>query len=198
MYTSVDDSVLVSSYISGDQKALEILLHRYKNPIFKKILTKVRSHELAEDIFQDTFIKIIHTLLSGKYNEEGKFLPWALRIANNLVIDYFRKNNARKMISEASSSSDSFNVFTHMSNDEDNWLEYIMRSELYNQLLNSIDFLPDLQQEVVRMRIFEDLSFKEIAEKKNISINTALGRMRYAIQNLRKLLDEKGVVMEYA
>jgi RNA polymerase sigma-70 factor (ECF subfamily) len=198
MYTSVDDSVLVSSYISGDQKALEILLHRYKNPIFKKILTKVRSHELAEDIFQDTFIKIIHTLLSGKYNEEGKFLPWALRIANNLVIDYFRKNNARKMISEASSSSDSFNVFTHMSNDEDNWLEYIMRSELHNQLLNSIDFLPDLQQEVVRMRIFEDLSFKEIAEKKNISINTALGRMRYAIQNLRKLLDEKGVVMEYA
>ena len=193
----ISDATLVCSYIEGDEFSLEILIKRHKQRVYSFIYSKVYDRDIAEDVFQDTFIKVIRTLKRGKYNEEGKFLPWALRIANNLVIDYFRKNNARKMISEASSTSDSFNVFTHMRSHEENWLEYTMRSELEEQLVQSIDYLPVLQQEVVRMRIFEDLSFKEIAEQKNISINTALGRMRYAIQNLRKVMEEKGVVLEY-
>ncbi len=196
MFSTLDDSLLVNQYISGDEKSLEILLKKYKRIIFKTIVSKVKSTELAEDLFQDTFIKIIHTLKTGKYNEEGKFLPWALRIANNLIIDYFRKNNARKMVSESSSNSDSFNVFTHMECDTTPWVEQVMQTELYTELLNGIEFLPVAQRELIEMRIFQGMSFKDIAEEKEISINTALGRMRYAIQNLRKLMEEKNVLIE--
>ena len=196
MFSTLDDSLLVNQYISGDEKSLEILLKKYKRIIFKTIVSKVKSTELAEDLFQDTFIKIIHTLKTGKYNEEGKFLPWALRIANNLIIDYFRKNNARKMVSESSSNSESFNVFTHMECDTTPWVEQVMQTELYTELLNGIEFLPVAQRELIEMRIFQGMSFKDIAEEKEISINTALGRMRYAIQNLRKLMEEKNVLIE--
>ena len=196
MFSTLDDSLLVNQYISGDQKSLEILLEKYKRIIFKTIVSKVKSTELAEDLFQDTFIKIINTLKTGKYNEEGKFLPWALRIANNLIIDYFRKNNARKMISESSSSSDTFNVFTHMECDSTPWIEQVMQTELYTELVNGIELLPAAQRELIEMRIFQGMSFKDIAEEKEISINTALGRMRYAIQNLRKLMEDKNVLIE--
>ena len=196
MFSTLDDSVLVNQYISGDEKSLEILLKKYKRIIFKTIVSKVKSTELAEDLFQDTFIKIINTLKTGKYNEEGKFLPWALRIANNLIIDYFRKNNSRKMVSESSSSSDSFNIFTHMKCDSTPWIHQVMQNELYQELLNGIEFLPAAQRELIEMRIFQGMSFKDIAEEKEISINTALGRMRYAIQNLRKMMEEKNVLIE--
>jgi RNA polymerase sigma-70 factor (ECF subfamily) len=196
MFSTLDDSLLVNQYISGDEKSLEILLKKYKRIIFKTIVSKVKSTELAEDLFQDTFIKIINTLKTGKYNEEGKFLPWALRIANNLIIDYFRKNKARKMISESSSNSDSFNVFTHMECDSTPWVEQVMQTELYTELVSGIDLLPAAQRELIEMRIFQGMSFKDIAEEKEISINTALGRMRYAIQNLRKLMEEKNVLVE--
>ena len=196
MFSTLEDSLLVNQYISGDEKSLEILLLRYKRIIFKTIVSKVKSTELAEDLFQDTFIKIINTLKTGKYNEEGKFLPWALRIANNLIIDYFRKNNARKMISESSSNSDTFNVFTHMECDSTPWIEQVMQTELYSELVNGVELLPAAQRELIEMRIFQGMSFKDIAEEKEISINTALGRMRYAIQNLRKLMEEKNVLIE--
>jgi RNA polymerase sigma-70 factor (ECF subfamily) len=196
MFSTLDDSLLVNQYISGDEKSLEILLKKYKRIIFKTIVSKVKSTELAEDLFQDTFIKIINTLKTGKYNEEGKFLPWALRIANNLIIDYFRKNKARKMISESSSNSDSFNVFTHMECDSTPWVEQVMQTELYTELVSGIDLLPAAQRELIEMRIFQGMSFKDIAEEKEISINTALGRMRYAIQNLRKLMEERNVLVE--
>ena len=196
MFSTLDDSLLVNQYISGDEKSLEILLKKYKRIIFKTIVSKVKSTELAEDLFQDTFIKIINTLKTGKYNEEGKFLPWALRIANNLIIDYFRKNKARKMISESSSNSDSFNVFTHMECDSTPWVEQVMQTELYTELVSGIDLLPAAQRELIEMRIFQGMSFKDIAEENEISINTALGRMRYAIQNLRKLMEEKNVLIE--
>ena len=197
MFSTLEDSLLVNQYISGDEKSLEILLKKYKRIIFKTIVSKVKSTELAEDLFQDTFIKIINTLKTGKYNEEGKFLPWALRIANNLIIDYFRKNKARKMISESSSNSDSFNVFTHMECDSTPWVEQVMQTELYTELVSGIDLLPAAQRELIEMRIFQGMSFKDIAEEKEISINTALGRMRYAIQNLRKLMEEKNVLIEF-
>lgn len=196
MFSTLDDSLLVNQYISGDEKSLEILLKKYKRIIFKTIVSKVKSTELAEDLFQDTFIKIINTLKTGKYNEEGKFLPWAIRIANNLIIDYFRKNKARKMISESSSTSDTFNVFTHMECGTTPWVEQVMQTELYNELLLGIEFLPTAQRELIEMRIFQGMSFKDIAEEKEISINTALGRMRYAIQNLRKIMEDKNVLIE--
>lgn len=196
MFSTLDDSLLVNQYISGDEKSLEILLKKYKRIIFKTIVSKVKYTELAEDLFQDTFIKIIHTLKTGKYNEEGKFLPWALRIANNLIIDYFRKNKARKMISESSSNSDTFNVFTHMECDTTPWVEQVIQKELYSEIMNGIVLLPAAQRELIEMRIFQGMSFKDIAEEKEISINTALGRMRYAIQNLRKLMEEKNVLVE--
>jgi RNA polymerase sigma-70 factor (ECF subfamily) len=197
MFHSVEDSVLVNQYLAGDQKSLEILISRYKQYIFRTIVSKVKSVELAEDLFQDTFFKIINTLHAGKYNEEGKFLPWAMRIANNLIIDYYRKNAGKFMISESSSSDDSYNVFTHMSCDSESWVEGVMRSELESQLVDTVKLLPELQRELIQMRIFEGLSFKEIAEQKGISINTALGRMRYAVQNIRRIIDEKQLVLEY-
>jgi RNA polymerase sigma-70 factor (ECF subfamily) len=196
MFSTLDDSILVNQYILGDEKSLEFLLKKHKRVIFKTIISKVKSTELAEDLFQDTFIKIIHTLKLGKYNEEGKFLPWALRIANNLIIDYFRKNKSKKMISESSSNSDSFNVFTHMECGTTNWLQKTMQSELYYQLTEGVQFLPELQKELIEMRIFQGMSFKDIAEEKGISINTALGRMRYAVQNLRKILEQNQVLIE--
>ena len=196
MFSTLEDSLLVNQYISGDEKSLEVLLKRYKRIIFKTIVSKVKSTELAEDLFQDTFIKIINTLKTGKYNEEGKFRPWALRIANNLIIDYFRKNSSRKMISESSSNSDTFNVFTHMECDSTPWIQQVMQNELYEELVSGIEFLPAAQRELIEMRIFKGMSFKDIAEEKEISINTALGRMRYAIQNLRKMIEEKNVLIE--
>ena len=195
---TMDDQQLITIYLSGDNKAFETLLLRHKNRIFRFILMKIKDRDLADDIFQETFVKIINTLQLGKYNEEGKFLPWAMRIAHNLIIDHFRKTSKVRMISESSSFSDDYSIFNVLSTGEENTLETMTRTELETQMVDLIDHLPETQREIIQMRIFQDLSFKDIAEMENISINTALGRMRYALMNLRKLIDKHQLVIDIA
>jgi RNA polymerase sigma-70 factor (ECF subfamily) len=192
-----DDSLLVTLYQEGNEKAFEELLLRHKDRIYRAIYLKIRNQELAEDIFQETFVKIVKTLKLGNYNEEGKFLPWALRIANNLVIDHFRKANKVRMISESSSLRDDFNIFSTLSSEDKNVQEHWCQRELEEQMVHLIEFLPAAQSDILKMRLYEDLSFKEIADKENISINTALGRMRYALINLRKMVEHNQLVTDY-
>jgi RNA polymerase sigma-70 factor (ECF subfamily) len=183
-------------YIGGDEKAFEVLLLRHKDKIFRYIYLKVRDRALADDIFQEAFVKIINTLKLGTYNEEGKFLPWAMRISHNLVIDHFRRNSKMKMISESSSSKEDFNIFSVLSQEDKNVEQQMTYDELENQMVDLIEHLPPAQKEILRMRIFQDMSFKDIAESEDISINTALGRMRYALINLRKLIDKHNLVTD--
>ncbi len=192
----MDDRDLITSYIQGNEKCFEVLVMRHKDVIYRYIFQKVRDRNLTEDIFQETFIKIINTLKLGTYNEEGKFLPWAMRIAHNLVIDHFRKAKRFKMISESSSTKDDFNIFSVLSLEEKNIEEQLSHEELEAQMIQLLDHLPDNQKEILVMRIFQDLSFKDIAEMEDISINTALGRMRYALINLRKLIQKHDLVTD--
>jgi RNA polymerase sigma-70 factor (ECF subfamily) len=191
-----DDHQLVKQYIDGDEQAFEILLLRHKDRIFRSIYNKVRDYDLAEDIFQEAFIKIIQTLKLGNYNEEGKFLPWSLRIAQNLVIDHFRKSGRVKMINENSSKSEEFTIFSVLKQEDANFLEAVSKSELESQMLQLLDYLPESQKEIIEKRIFQDLSFKEIADAEGISINTALGRMRYALINMRKMIEKHQLVTD--
>ena len=192
---NIDDRDLVNAYINGSEKAFEALLKRHKDKIYRFVYMKVRDSALAQDIFQDTFIKIVNTLKAGSYSEEGKFLPWAMRIAHNLVIDHFRKNNKVRMISESSSQREDFNIFHTLKLDDENMHEEMSRVELEKQMVDLIEYLPDTQRDILKMRIFKEMSFKDIADKEDISINTALGRMRYALINLRKLIDKHELVM---
>ena len=192
----LDDRELVSLYIDGNEKAFEQLLMRHKEKMFRFIYLKVRDRDLAEDLFQETFVKIINTLKLGAYNEEGKFLPWAMRIAHNLVIDHFRRSSKVRMISESSSLKDDFNIFSVLANDSKNVQEQWVYDELEQQMVELIEYLPENQKDILKMRIFQDLSFKDIAEMEDISINTALGRMRYALINLRKLIEKYQLVTE--
>lgn len=194
---NIDDRDLVKAYINGDEKAFETLLMRHKDKIYRFVYLKVRDNALAEDIFQETFIKIVNTLKAGAYNEEGKFLPWAMRIAHNLVIDHFRKANKVRMISESSSAKDDFNIFHTLKLEDENIQDEITRIELEGQMVELIEHLPDTQKEILKMRIFNEMSFKDIAEMEDISINTALGRMRYALINLRKLIEKHDLVVHY-
>lgn len=198
MNTSItlDDRSLVQMYLQGNENAFKTLLFRHKDRIFKFIKLKVKDTDLANDIFQDTFIKVINTIKLGSYNEEGKFLPWVMRIAHNLIIDHFRKNSRVRMISEASSSKEDFNVFTTLASDSKNVLEEITTKELLDQMVTLVEYLPKSQREILNMRIFQDMSFKEIAEVEKISINTALGRMRYALLNMRKMIEKHGIVVD--
>ena len=189
-----DDQSLIQAYLQGNEKAFEVLLLRHKDRIFRAVYAKVRDRDIAEDIFQDTFIKIINTLKAGNYNEEGKFLPWAMRIAQNLVIDYFRKIGRVKIINEKSSASENFTIFSVLKMDDLNAEQRISKDELKKQMVQLIQYLPENQRDIVEKRIFQDLSFKDIAEMDDISINTALGRMRYALINLRKLIDKHQLV----
>lgn len=191
---NLEDRELVSLYISGEEKAFEVLLERHKNRIFNYILSKVRDRAIAQDLFQDTFIKIVNTLKRGRYNEEGKFLPWSMRIAHNLTIDYFRKHNRVRMISESSSRSEDFTIFNLLEVEDNNVEEQIVYDELVNQMVDLIQYLPEAQRDILNMRIFKGMSFKNIAEKENVSINTALGRMRYALINIRKLIEKHNLV----
>jgi len=190
MYQSVDDSLLVNQYVAGNKKSLDQLLNKYSKQIYREIKFKVKLVELSEDIFQETCIKIIKSIQLGKYKEEGKFLPWALRIANNLIMDHFRKLKNIVMISDSSYKNEDFSIFTHLVNDEMNWVDARIQDEVFQQIIDLLPYLPEEQREVIHLRIFEDLSFKEIAEQKSININTALGRMRYALSNLRKMIYE--------
>jgi len=191
-----EDRDLISAYCKGNEKAFEILVMRHKNKIHRFIYMKLRDQDLTEDIFQETFIKVINTIKCGSYNEEGKFLPWALRIAHNLVIDHFRRTARVKMISESSSKTSDFNIFSVLKIEDDSIEQTMMKDELGAQMLELVEFLPLNQREVLKMRLFQDLSFQDISEKENISINTALGRMRYALINLRKLIEKHELVIE--
>ena len=178
----IADSVLVSNYINGSERSLEILIIRHKQRIFSFILSKVLDREVAEDIFQDTFIKVINTLKRGAYNEEGKFLPWVMRIAHNLVIDYFRRNKRIPTFK----NTDEFDIFSIISDEVLNIEKQLIKDQILEDIRGLIVELPEDQKEVLLMRMYKDMSFKEIAENTGVSINTALGRMRYALINLRK------------
>lgn len=197
MMNNFDDRTLIKEYLSGNEKAFEVLLMRHKDCIYRAIHMKVRDTALAQDIFQETFIKVVNTLKSGNYNEEGKFLPWAMRIAKNLVIDHFRKANKVRLISESSSMRDDFNIFHTLKLEDDNVQDQMTKTELEEQVLELVEELPDTQRDILQMRIFKGMSFKDIAEKEDISINTALGRMRYALINLRKLMEKYQVVTDF-
>lgn len=187
----VSDQELVSAYLQGNEAAFEILLKRHQDRIFTQIVLMVRDREVADDIFQETFMKAIRTLKLGKYNEEGKFLPWILRIAHNLSIDHFRK--AKKMPKVR--SDENYDVFAGIANDEKNvedvWIEDIIHGDI-RQL---IEELPPEQKEVVLMRHYNNMSFKEISDRCNVSINTSLGRMRYALINMRKLIEKNNITL---
>lgn len=196
VYSQMSDCDLIQLYLSGNEKPFEVLLLRHKDRLFRFINSKVKDAALANDLFQDTFVKIINTMKLGNYNEEGKFLPWAQRIAHNLVIDYFRKKNKVRIISECNSFDEEYSIFYKIASDEKNYLQTQSYNELENQMVNLISHLPNPQKEMIEMRIFQDMSFKEIAELEDISINTALGRMRYALINMRKLIEKHNMVTE--
>jgi len=196
--SSLSDSELIRLYISENEKAFEVLLRRYKNQLYKFIYLKVKDVDLANDIFQESFIKVVQNIKAGKYNEEGKFLPWATRIAQNLVIDYYRKHKKVRIFSERNTFNEDFGIFQRIACEDKNYLQKKSTEELEEQLVELMNHLPKVQREIVELRIFHDLSFKEIAESEKISINTALGRMRYALINLRKLLEENEIVTHFA
>ena len=187
----LQDSVLVSNYIKGDEVALGKLIERHKQRIYSFIYSKVLDRDITEDIFQDTFIKVIKTLKKGNYNEEGKFLPWVMRISHNLVIDHFRKNNRMPKYD----NKGDFNIFSVLSDDNLNAENRIIKTQVEHDVRRLVDELPNDQKEVLLMRMYQDLSFKEISEKTGVSINTALGRMRYALINLRKVIDKHNIVL---
>ncbi|HNW68118.1 MAG TPA: sigma-70 family RNA polymerase sigma factor [Bacteroidales bacterium] len=188
---ALSDNELISQYASGDESALKSLITRHEKKVFSYIMLSVKSRELAEDIFQDTFIKVINTIRSGNYKEEGKFIQWVMRIANNLKIDYFRK--VQRM--PAFETNGEFDIFDVIYGTEPSAEQKIITEQIYTELRSLIQLLPDEQREVLEMRIYQDISFKDIAEITDVSINTALGRMRYALINLRKIIKERNVVM---
>ena len=185
------DAVLVSNYINGQEEALSILIERHKQRIYSFIYSKVFDRDVSEDIFQDTFIKVIRTLKNGKYNEEGKFLPWVMRIAHNLVIDHFRKGNRMPKFED----NGEFSIFSVISDGSLNAENKMIKTQVEDDLRNLIQELPEDQKEVLVMRMYRDMSFKEISDKTGVSINTALGRMRYALINLRKVIDKHNIVL---
>ncbi|WP_411767675.1 RNA polymerase sigma factor [Winogradskyella sp. A3E31] len=187
----IQDAVLVSDYINGDENALAQLIKRHKQRIYSFIYSKVYDRDITEDIFQDTFIKVIRTLKRGKYNEEGKFLPWVMRIAHNLVIDHFRRN---KRMPKFDNSGD-FNIFSVISDSSLNAEKTMIKSQVELDVRRIIEELPEDQKAVLKMRMYKDMSFKEISERTGVSINTALGRMRYALINLRKIIEQNNIVL---
>jgi len=185
----LSDKDLIKNYLAGDNSSFEILLNRHKSRVYAFIMSKIKNRDISEDIFQDTFIKVINSLKKGKYNEEGKFLPWIMRISHNLVIDHFRKESKIKSIRP----NDQFNIFDIIKDDSLSQDEQMIRKRIHSDLNLLIDDLPIEQMHVLKMRYFEDKSFKEISAKTGVSINTALGRMRYALINLRSLAEDKNI-----
>ncbi len=189
--TKVPDSSLIRDYLDGNENALGALINRHQHRIYSFIFSKVFDRDIAEDIFQDTFIKVIRTLKRGKYNEEGKFLPWVMRIAHNLVIDHFRKN---KRMPKFDNNGD-FNIFSVLSDEGLNAEKQLIKDQIESDVQELIKELPEDQLEVLTMRIYKDMSFKEISERTGVSINTALGRMRYALINLRKIIEKRNLIL---
>ena len=186
-----NDKELILSYLQGDHKSFEILLNRHRNRIYTSIYLFVKDSDLAEDIFQDVFIKIIDTLRKGKYNHEGKFLQWAMRISYNMCVDHFRRSKRRTKVS----ASETFDIFDVLETKDDNMETTIIKSEMHKKVRSLVDQLPPEQKEVVILRHYADMSFKEISQLTRVSINTALGRMRYALINMRKMAGDKNLIM---
>jgi RNA polymerase sigma factor (sigma-70 family) len=186
------DQELIVRYMDGDEKSFEVLLSRYKTKIYTSIYLFVKDHALAEDIFQEVFIKIIDTLRRGKYNHEGKFVQWAMRISYNMCVDYHRRNKRRSHLNPA----EDFDIFEVLRLGDDGPETQMVRSETHNRIRKLVDSLPYEQREVVILRHYADMSFKEIASLTRVSINTALGRMRYALINIRKMMQEHEIVFQ--
>jgi RNA polymerase sigma factor (sigma-70 family) len=189
---NLSDQELVDLYLNGDHSSIETLIHRHKNKVYNYIFMVVRNEQLAEDIFQDTFIKVIKSLAIGKYKDDGKFVPWIMRIAHNLTIDHFRKEKQFKTIS---ADSCEYSIFNTRKLSDDTVEERIIDEQISSDVRKLLEYLPDDQREVIYLRHFGGLSFKEIADQTNVSINTALGRMRYGLLNLRKMIAEKDICL---
>jgi RNA polymerase sigma-70 factor, ECF subfamily len=187
----IPDALLVKNYIAGDENALAVLIKRHQSKIYGFIYSKMADRDVADDVFQDTFIKVIKTLKSNSYNEEGKFLPWVMRISHNLIVDHYRKNKKMPMLRE----TEEFSIFSVLTDTSMNIEGRIITEVIEKDLQKIIKQLPDDQREVLTMRIYQDLSFNEIAELTGVSINTALGRMRYALMNLRKLIEKNQIIL---
>uniref|UniRef100_UPI0025C5ED7F RNA polymerase sigma factor n=1 Tax=Chryseobacterium sp. TaxID=1871047 RepID=UPI0025C5ED7F len=185
---SETDSLLISRYQEGDEEALSILIHRYQKELFTFIFYKINDEDLANDVFQDTFMKIIIMLKEKRYNEEGKFILWAKRIAYNLIIDHFRVKSKNVKVSETTFESDEYSIFDLLRDPSENIEDQLVTNQIQSDLMKMLQYLPQNQQEVIKLRFFDGLSFKEIADHTDMSINTTLGRVRYALINLRKIM----------
>lgn len=185
------DALLVKNYIAGDEHALAILIERHQSKIYGFIYSKIADRDVTDDVFQDTFIKVIKTLKSNSYNEEGKFLPWVMRIAHNLVVDHFRRNKRMPMQRE----TEEYSIFSYMSDNAMTIENRMITDQVESDVRRLLDELPADQKEVLIMRMYQDMSFKEIADITGVSINTALGRMRYALMNLRKVIDKNQIIL---
>ena len=193
--TIITDSLLIAKYQQGDEDALSELIRRNKKELYSFIFYKIMDEELANDLFQDTFVKIIISLKEGRYNDDGKFILWAKRIAHNLIIDHFRLKNKYVKISETTYENDEFSIFDLLRETEENIEDRLVTNQIYEDLMKITLFLPENQQEVIRLRFFDGLSFKEIAEHTNTSINTTLGRVRYALINMRKIMEDHQIIL---
>ena len=187
----LNDQQLIESYLKGNDKAFEVLLTRHKDRVYTSIYMFVKDHEMAEDLFQDVFIKIVDTIRRGGYNHEGQFIQWALRISYNLCVDHFRRSKRRTKVSP----TETFDILDVIETPEDNMEDFIIKEQSYSKLRELVENLPDEQREVVMLRHYADMSFKEIALLTKVSINTALGRMRYALINIRKMMSEQEHIM---
>jgi len=189
------DSLLISRYQKGDENTLSILISRHQKELFSFIFYKLMDEELANDVFQDTFMKIIVSLKEGRYNDDGKFILWAKRIAHNLIIDHYRLKSKHIKVSETTYENEEFSIFDLLKETEENIEERLITNQIYDDLMKMLVFLPENQQEVIKLRFFDGLSFKEIAEQTNTSINTTLGRVRYALINMRKIMEENQIIL---
>jgi RNA polymerase sigma factor (sigma-70 family) len=187
----LNDQQLIEQYLQGKEKAFEVLLNRHKDRVYTSIYMFVKDDEMAEDLFQEVFIKIIDTFRKGKYNHEGKFIQWALRISYNLCVDHFRKSKRTTKVT----SSDTFDILTTIDSKEDNMEILMIKDQMHTKLRSIIDMLPDEQKEVIMLRHYADMSFKEISQVTRVSINTALGRMRYAVINIRKMMGQDAAIV---
>jgi RNA polymerase sigma factor (sigma-70 family) len=190
-YDQLNDQELVDLYVAGDESCLELLIQRHKKRVFSYIMMVVRDRHLAEDIFQDTFIKVIQTLKRGSYSDEGKFLPWVLRISHNLIIDHFRRQKRMPLVD----AGEDFDIFSVLVLRQGNHEDKLVKKQVRTDIRRLIDKLPQEQREVLLMRHYMDMSFKEIADFTNVSINTALGRMRYALINMRRMMEKHNIAL---
>jgi RNA polymerase sigma-70 factor (ECF subfamily) len=189
---AISDQELIAKYLNGNEKSLEKLIYRHKRKVFAYIMMVVKDDQVADDIFQDTFIKVINTFRSGSYKEEGKFIQWVMRIAHNLIIDHFRR---AKRLPLVNNSNDDYDIFDMVRITDPSIEEQIIMDQIHEDVRSLIEFLPAEQKEVLMMRHYDNMSFKEIADATDVSINTALGRMRYALINLRKIVKENNIIL---